>query len=186
VAAGQSQRFYSGVGVFNWCHLSSPPQILLRPGVHLKWRWLIYVPVVGPRCQICVYISNGSLLLGTYYILHAIIILIRSLSIILTPLPPPAFCDGRRLHRRPLHSRQQPYITQYNVGVVCPRPSFISAANQALDIWLTIYYSRIFYWLMHPAFTPPAMPHFNDRYLRVTCPSSNTNTEMLPARHLQQ
>jgi hypothetical protein len=27
VAAGQSQRFYSGVGIFNWYYLSSPPQI---------------------------------------------------------------------------------------------------------------------------------------------------------------
>ena len=26
------QFLYSCVGVFNWCHLSSPPQILLRPG----------------------------------------------------------------------------------------------------------------------------------------------------------
>jgi hypothetical protein len=28
VAAGQSQRLYSGVGIFNWHYLSSPPQIL--------------------------------------------------------------------------------------------------------------------------------------------------------------
>jgi hypothetical protein len=27
VAAGQSQRLYSGVGIFYWCCLSSPPQI---------------------------------------------------------------------------------------------------------------------------------------------------------------
>jgi hypothetical protein len=27
VAAGQSQRLYSDVGVFNWYYLSSPPQI---------------------------------------------------------------------------------------------------------------------------------------------------------------
>ena len=27
VAAGQIQRFYSGVGIFNWYYLSSPPQI---------------------------------------------------------------------------------------------------------------------------------------------------------------
>ena len=36
VAAGQSQRFYSGVGIFNWYYLSSPPQILRRPAVHLE------------------------------------------------------------------------------------------------------------------------------------------------------
>jgi hypothetical protein len=27
VVAGQSQLFYSGVGIFNWYYLSSPPQI---------------------------------------------------------------------------------------------------------------------------------------------------------------
>jgi hypothetical protein len=33
VAAGQNQRFYPGVliGTFNWCHLSSPPQVLRFP-----------------------------------------------------------------------------------------------------------------------------------------------------------
>jgi hypothetical protein len=31
VAAGQSQRFYSGVGIFDWYYLSSPTQILLLP-----------------------------------------------------------------------------------------------------------------------------------------------------------
>jgi hypothetical protein len=36
VAVGQSQRLYSGVGIFNWCYLSSPPQILRFPGVHLE------------------------------------------------------------------------------------------------------------------------------------------------------
>jgi hypothetical protein len=28
VAAGQRQRLYSGVGIFNWYYLSVPPQIL--------------------------------------------------------------------------------------------------------------------------------------------------------------
>jgi hypothetical protein len=42
VAAGQSQRFYSGVGIFNWYYLSSPPQIPRRPSVHLELRGLIY------------------------------------------------------------------------------------------------------------------------------------------------
>jgi hypothetical protein len=38
VAAGQSKRFYSGVGIFyNWYYLSSPPQILLLPRVGLEW-----------------------------------------------------------------------------------------------------------------------------------------------------
>ena len=31
MAAGQSQRFYSGVGIFNWYYPSSPPQILRSP-----------------------------------------------------------------------------------------------------------------------------------------------------------
>ena len=42
VAAGQSQRFSSGVGVFNWHYLSSPPQIPQGPGVHLELGGLIY------------------------------------------------------------------------------------------------------------------------------------------------
>ena len=29
-AAGKSQRFYSGVGIFNWYYPSSPPQIPRR------------------------------------------------------------------------------------------------------------------------------------------------------------
>jgi hypothetical protein len=36
VAAAQSQRLYSGVGIFNWYYPSSPPQILRRPGVDLE------------------------------------------------------------------------------------------------------------------------------------------------------
>jgi hypothetical protein len=32
VAAGQSQRFYSGVGIFNWYYLSSAPPELPGPG----------------------------------------------------------------------------------------------------------------------------------------------------------
>jgi hypothetical protein len=36
VAAGQSQRPYSGVGIFNWYYLSLPPQILRCSGVHLE------------------------------------------------------------------------------------------------------------------------------------------------------
>jgi hypothetical protein len=42
VAAGQSQRFYSGVGIFNWCHLSLPPQVLRPPVVHLESRRLTW------------------------------------------------------------------------------------------------------------------------------------------------
>jgi hypothetical protein len=44
VAAGQSQRFYSGVRIFNWYYLSSPPQILRAPGVELETRGLICRP----------------------------------------------------------------------------------------------------------------------------------------------
>jgi hypothetical protein len=36
VAAGQSQRFYSGVGIFNWYYLSSPPQIPHTPEVQVQ------------------------------------------------------------------------------------------------------------------------------------------------------
>jgi hypothetical protein len=36
VAAGQSQRFYSGVGMSDWYYLSSPPQILRAPGAVLE------------------------------------------------------------------------------------------------------------------------------------------------------
>jgi hypothetical protein len=36
VVVGQSQRFCSGVGFFNWCCLSSPPQIPRRPGFGLE------------------------------------------------------------------------------------------------------------------------------------------------------
>jgi hypothetical protein len=43
VAAGQSQRLYSGVGIFNWYYLSSPTQILRAPGAPLESRGLIYI-----------------------------------------------------------------------------------------------------------------------------------------------
>jgi hypothetical protein len=48
VAAGQSQRFYSGVGIFNWHYLSSPPQMPQGPGVELeagglKWRGFLII-----------------------------------------------------------------------------------------------------------------------------------------------
>jgi hypothetical protein len=36
VAACQSQRFYSSVGIFNWHYLSSPPQIPRAPGSPLN------------------------------------------------------------------------------------------------------------------------------------------------------
>jgi hypothetical protein len=38
VAVGQSQRLYSGVGIFNWYYLSSPPQNLRCPVVDLELR----------------------------------------------------------------------------------------------------------------------------------------------------
>jgi hypothetical protein len=46
VAVGQSQRLYSGVGIFNWYYLSSPPQILCAPGVELELRGLALIPVL--------------------------------------------------------------------------------------------------------------------------------------------
>ena len=36
VAVGQSQRFYCGVGIFNWYFLSLPTQIPLHSGVPLE------------------------------------------------------------------------------------------------------------------------------------------------------
>jgi hypothetical protein len=36
VAVGQSQRLYSGVGIFNWYYLSSPPQVLRVPEAPLE------------------------------------------------------------------------------------------------------------------------------------------------------
>jgi hypothetical protein len=41
VAAGQSQRFYSGVGFFGWYYLSSPPQILRVPWFDLELGGLV-------------------------------------------------------------------------------------------------------------------------------------------------
>ena len=42
VAVGQSQRFYSGVGIFNWYYLSSPPQIPRPIGADLELGGLTY------------------------------------------------------------------------------------------------------------------------------------------------
>jgi hypothetical protein len=36
MAIGQSQRLYSGVRIFNWYYLSSPPQILRAPEAPLE------------------------------------------------------------------------------------------------------------------------------------------------------
>jgi hypothetical protein len=46
VAVGQSQRLYSGVGIFNWYYLSSPPQIPRRRGVPLETRGLTSVILI--------------------------------------------------------------------------------------------------------------------------------------------
>jgi hypothetical protein len=47
VAAGQSQRFYSGVGIFNWCYLSSAHPDPSVPGgsVLKQGDWHIYCAV---------------------------------------------------------------------------------------------------------------------------------------------
>jgi hypothetical protein len=85
VATGQSQRFYSkmgciviliingtkpllflkwvinlysGVGIFNWYYLSSPPQILRVPEVHIETGGLMYV---------CMYLATVSALYSTSY-----------------------------------------------------------------------------------------------------------------------
>ena len=39
----QSQRLYSGVGIFSWHYLSSPKRRHRDPGVHLERRGLIYI-----------------------------------------------------------------------------------------------------------------------------------------------
>jgi hypothetical protein len=49
VTAGQSQRFYSGVGIFNWYYPSSPPQIPRRPGVQLESEWLKFLTASLPK-----------------------------------------------------------------------------------------------------------------------------------------
>jgi hypothetical protein len=49
VAVGQSQRFYSGVGIFNWYYLSSPPQIPRGPWFDLESRWLISHALLATR-----------------------------------------------------------------------------------------------------------------------------------------
>ena len=52
MAAGQSQRLYSSVGIFNfnWYCLSSPPQILLLPGVDLERKGLVkYYIMYSPQ-----------------------------------------------------------------------------------------------------------------------------------------
>jgi hypothetical protein len=64
VAAGESQRFYSGVGIFYWHYLSSPPQIDPTlpavpprmkgtdvPGVGAQAPWEGQLPsTMGQRC----------------------------------------------------------------------------------------------------------------------------------------
>jgi hypothetical protein len=52
VAAGQSQRFYSGVGIFNWYYLSSPPQILRGSRCPLDLGGLIYIVLCCMLCYI--------------------------------------------------------------------------------------------------------------------------------------
>jgi hypothetical protein len=54
VAVGQSQRFYSGVGIFNWYCLSLPPQVLRFPVVGLGlesggliWLAIYYAYIIG-------------------------------------------------------------------------------------------------------------------------------------------
>ena len=43
VAVGQSRRLYSGVGIFNWYYLSSPPQIPRTPVVGLESGGLVSI-----------------------------------------------------------------------------------------------------------------------------------------------
>jgi hypothetical protein len=49
VAVGQSQRFYSGVGVFNWYYLSSPPQNLRVSEAPLESGGLIFMSTLVHR-----------------------------------------------------------------------------------------------------------------------------------------
>ena len=42
VAAGQRQRFHSGVGIFNWYYPSSPPRVVRFPGVDLERAGLVF------------------------------------------------------------------------------------------------------------------------------------------------
>jgi hypothetical protein len=58
IAAGQSQRFYSCVEIFNLYYPSSLPQISLAPGVGLEWRglnfYLMSVSALSPTVSYCV------------------------------------------------------------------------------------------------------------------------------------
>ena len=67
MAAGQSQRFYSGVGIFNfnWYYLSSPPQILRIPVVELETRGLMLYQVVDTRANLVRLCSNAVLARNT-------------------------------------------------------------------------------------------------------------------------
>jgi hypothetical protein len=47
----ENRIIYSGVGIFNWYYLSSPPQILRGPGVHLESPRLILHRTVG-HCKV--------------------------------------------------------------------------------------------------------------------------------------
>jgi hypothetical protein len=60
VAAGQRQRFYSGVEIFKWYYLSSPSQIPLpvRPGIDLELGGLVFHVVV--ECPQPSFISDLS------------------------------------------------------------------------------------------------------------------------------
>ena len=70
VTAGQSQRFSSGVGIFDWYYLSSPPQIPRFSRVDLESRRLISIttPVVsGLRLEKLLYIIELSRSSSRYF-----------------------------------------------------------------------------------------------------------------------
>ena len=53
MAASQSQRLYSGVGIFHWHHLNAPPpQILRTPGIDLGRTGLISFGFRSPQLAV--------------------------------------------------------------------------------------------------------------------------------------
>ena len=77
VATGQSQRFYSGVGIFNWYYLSSPPQIPRASRFDLELGGLIYMRIIYYQ----LYHISGVYIMCTVYIHYNIYIYIYTVYI---------------------------------------------------------------------------------------------------------
>jgi hypothetical protein len=81
VAAGQSQRFYSGVGIFSWYYLSSPPEIPRVPVVDLKLGGLTLhtYMVTAKQCAVLAWYVQYGVRVSTSTVQYSyILILYRS------------------------------------------------------------------------------------------------------------